>query len=146
MNIVNEKEKRKWQKEKEEWRNKVESISIPDDMNGRVTQIESQIDKVYTEASWHYIKYKNQLKKTQSVIDEVKKLNKKGKNKDRREANAMKALKNYKGGIDLLEYERELIERVSFFSDYVINVLEKKSRRVATSVGGMKVDAQLTPH
>lgn len=146
MSIINKETEEQWQKKKNEWREDIEKVKIPEEVQGKIPILESKLDTLYTQASWEYTRYKAKLNKTNSVIGEVKKLNKKGSNVDRREANAIKAVKNHESGVNLLEYKRALKERVDFFENYVLKVLDDKSRRLSTNVGALKVDAQLTPH
>lgn len=138
-------ENKDWEKTKREWKNKIEAVNIPEEVQGRITQLESKLDTLFMQATWEHTEVKNQYDKVNAVIDEVKKLNKEGKNVDERKKNAIQACKNYEG-LDLLEYKREIKEKVDFYEKYVLNVISDKSNRLNANIGAMKIDAQLTPH
>lgn len=141
-----------WEKVKQQWRNRIEDVVIPPDVQGKVPYYESQLDKLYTEACWYYEQYANKLEGIEDKIDVIKKRNKdKGSNKEEREANALNYVIYYPTGnerdkntTNLLQFRDELRKRYHFFKNYVMNVLKAKSDRLRNDVGAMKTDAQFT--
>lgn len=134
-----------WKEKKEYWRSVIEDIILPEEIQGKIPYYESKLDAAYTEAIWEHQKFSNKLKEVDSIISEVKKLNKKGSNKEERDRNAIKAVKEY-SKVDLLEYSRLLEQRVNFYEKYVLAAIKTKSDRLTATIGALKVDVQLTPH
>ena len=143
----------KWKQKKEEWKNKLEELEIPEELNGKISYYESELDKLNMQARWEYQELKSKLDKVNSIIKEVKKMNKdKGSNREQREANAMRHVTNYNSSmnpgsgdtINLLDYKRKIKKRVTFYEDYVLAVIKDKSKRLMANIGAMKVEAQVT--
>lgn len=144
--------KEEWKQEKQEWKERIESVDIPSDIQGKVPYYESELDTLYTEACWYYEQYTNKLKGIEDKIDVIMKQNKdKGSNKEEREANALLYVINYPSGnpkdqstTNLLEFRDELRKRHHFFKNYVMKALNAKSDVLRNDVGAMKTDAQFT--
>lgn len=153
MAIIFDFDDEKWEQEKQEWREKIENSTIPEDpAGGAIHQLEYELDQLYTEASWYHTNYKIQYENLKELIDKLeKKMKTKGGNKEEREANCIGSLMNYPAGekdenqemktINLYIALGQLRDRYYFFRDYVIKNIDKRSSRLMTSVGAGKVDA-----
>ena len=143
---------KEWEEEKEEWRKKIEALTIPEDkVEQLIPKLEHEIDTVYQEASFKYTYYKSKYENLQDRIKAIKKAyGDEGSNKQEREANAYRMLMFYPSGEEedpdaknLITLRNNIRKRYYFFRDYVMDNLKTKSNRLSNNIGAAKVSARI---
>lgn len=140
-----------WEKEKNEWKKKIQQVNIPEDLQqGAIHHLQHLLDKYYAEGSWYLTYYESQYKNLEEMIDAVRKrYGSEGSNDKEREANAYDKLMNYPYNdngdtVNLIVSLSQLREKYYFFKNYVIKNLSKKDSRIMTNVGASKVEAAIS--